>query len=81
MFVWEGALRRTVDDDCHAHGQAKASLCAVQVKVHHDNQRQRLSLSGPPIHLIVVFVYDAGDDGCRRLRFPIEKNVLQKIQA
>lgn len=79
MFVWEGALRRTVDDDCHAHGQAKASPCAVQVKVH--NQRQRLSLSGPPIHLIVVFVYDAGDDGCRRLHFPIEKNVLQKIQA
>jgi hypothetical protein len=81
--VSEGALRRTVDDD-HAHGQAKASLCAVQVKFHVQRQRPRPHPRlSDPLHLIVEFVYDAVD-GRRRLCFPcfpIEKRVLQRILA
>lgn len=74
----EGALRRTVDDG-HAHGQAKASLCAVQVKFHNQRPRPHPRLSDP-LHPIVVFVYDAGD-GRRLLCFPIEKHALQRILA
>jgi hypothetical protein len=78
LFVAQEALRWVVDDD-HAHGWAKALLGAVQVEVRNQRPRPHLFLF-VPLHLIFVFVYDA-DDGRRRLCFPIEKHVLQRIQV